>query len=297
MQELYVKTIASKLGLHLWQVENCINLFEDGATIPFISRYRKERTGGLDEVAIAEIRHYSELYTLMHKRKESVIETIEKSGSLTPELRKKIENCVDAQELEDIYLPYRPKRRTKATIAKEAGLEPLADKIFNLALTDPYQEARKYTSDKVESVEDALSGARDIIAERISETATFRDTLRGIFRTRRIASKATKKADSQEGRKYQAYFDCSEPVSKIPPHRLLAMLRAENEGYISLKIDADAEKCCKKLYYDFCQERHYPSAKIAEQLNLAFEDAFKRLLEPSISNEVLNQAKEKADIE
>lgn len=297
MQELYVKTIASKLGLHLWQVENCINLFEDGATIPFISRYRKERTGGLDEVAIAEIRHYSELYTLMQKRKESVIETIEKAGALTPELKTKIENCVEAQELEDIYLPYRPKRRTKATIAKEAGLEPLADKIFNLALTDPYQEACKYTSDKVESVEDALSGARDIIAERISETASFRDTLRGIFRTRRIASKATKKADSQEGRKYQAYFDCSEPVSKIPPHRLLAMLRAENEGYISLKIDADAEKCCKKLYYDFCQERHYPSAKIAEQLNLAFEDAFKRLLEPSISNEVLKQAKEKADIE
>ena len=117
MQELYVKTIASKLGLHLWQVENCINLFEDGATIPFISRYRKERTGGLDEVAIAEIRHYSELYTLMQKRKESVIETIEKAGALTPELKTKIENCVEAQELEDIYLPFRPKRRTRATIA------------------------------------------------------------------------------------------------------------------------------------------------------------------------------------
>lgn len=297
MQELYIKTIAAKLGLQVWQVENCITLFEDGATIPFISRYRKERTGGLDEVAIAQIKHYTELYTLMHKRKESVIETIEKAGALTPELKNRIGQCIEAQELEDIYLPFRPKRRTRATIAREAGLEPLADKMFNVTVSDPSVEARKYTGEKVATVEEALAGARDIVAERLSETANVRETLRSIFRTRRIATKATKKADSPEGKKYQAYFDCSEPVSKIPPHRLLAMLRAENEGFISLKIDADAEKCCKKLYYDFCQERHYPSAKLADQLNQAFDDAYKRLLEPSISNEILKEAKEKADVE
>ena len=162
-------------------MENCISLFADGATIPFISRYRKERTGGLDEVAIAEIRHWSDVYTEMEKRKSTVLETIEAAGALTDELKKRIEACVESRELEDIYLPYKPKRRTRATVAKEAGLQPLADKMFEVRLVDPAVEAKKYVGDKVASVEDALAGARDIIAERLSETASVRETVRQIL--------------------------------------------------------------------------------------------------------------------
>jgi uncharacterized protein len=233
----------------------------------------------------------------MDRRKVTVLETIEQAGALTADLRKRIEDCVESRELEDIYLPFKPKRRTRATAAKEAGLEPLADKMYNVALVDPVQEARKYVGDKVASVEDALAGARDIIAERLSETASVRETLRQIFRTRRIATKATKKASGQEAMKYRSYFDYSESLERIAPHRLLAILRAEEEGFISVKIDVDPEKCGKKIYYDFCQERKYPAAPLAEQMHMAFDDSFKRLLEPSISNEVIKEAKEKADIE
>ena len=280
-----------------WQVENCAGLFEEGATIPFISRYRKERTGGLDEVAVAEVKHWADVFAEMEKRKQTVLETIEQAGALTSDLRKRIEECVESRELEDIYLPFKPKRRTRATAAKEAGLEPLADKMYNVALVDPVQEARKYVGSKVASVEDALAGARDIIAERLSETASVRETLRQIFRTRRIVTKATKKAVGQEAMKYRSYFDYSESLERIAPHRLLAILRAEEEGFISVKIDADPERCGKKIYYDFCQERRYPAAPLAEQMHMAFDDSFKRLLEPSISNEVIKEAKEKADLE
>lgn len=274
-----------------------MSLFEDGSTIPFISRYRKERTGGLDEVAVAEVRHWSDVFSEMEKRKATVLETITQAGALTDQLRERIEMCVESRELEDIYLPFKPKRRTRATMAKEAGLEPLADRMYDVAVADPASEARKYIGAKVKTVEDALAGARDIIAERLSEMATVRDTLRQIFKTRRIVTKATKKAVGQDAMKYRSYFDYSESLERIAPHRLLALLRAEEEGFISLKIDADPEKCGKKLYYDFCQERRYPAAPLAEQIHLAFDDAFKRLLEPSISNEVIRDAKEKADIE
>ena len=297
MKDIYVRYIAQRLEVKVWQVENCVGLFEEGATIPFISRYRKERTGGLDEVAVAEIRHWNDVFVEMDKRKETILETIAQAGAMTEELRSRIENSVDARELEDIYLPYKPKRRTRATVAKEAGLEPLADKMFNVALADPVPEARKYLGPKVASVEDALAGARDIIAERLSETASVRETLRQIFRTRRIVTKATKKATGPEAMKYKAYFDSSESIDRIAPHRLLAILRAEEEGFINIKIDADPERCGKKIYYDFCQERRYPAAPLAEQIHMAFDDAFKRLLEPSISNEVIKEAKEKADIE
>ncbi|MBE6216337.1 MAG: RNA-binding transcriptional accessory protein [Bacteroidales bacterium] len=297
MKNIYIKSIASRLQIKDWQVENCVSLFEDGATIPFISRYRKERTGGLDEVAIAEVRHWTDVFAEMEKRKATVIETIGQAGALTDDLRKRIEDCVESRELEDIYLPYKPKRRTRATAAKEAGLEPLADKMYDVSIADPVAEARKYVGDKVATVEDALAGARDIIAERLSETASVRETLRQIFRTRRIVTKATKKATGQDAMKYRTYFDYSESLERIAPHRLLAILRAEEEGFISVKIDADAEKCGKKIYYDFCQERRYPASALAEQMHMAFEDSFKRLLEPSISNEVIRDAKEKADIE
>ena len=280
-----------------WQVENCVKLFEEGATIPFISRYRKERTGGLDEVAVAEVRHWHDVFSEMEKRKATILETISEAGALTQELRSRIENSVESRELEDLYLPFRPKRRTRATVAKEAGLEPLADKMYSVSVADPVREAKAFINDKVKTVEEALAGARDIIAERLSETASVRETLRQIFKTRRIMTKATKKATGSDAQKYKIYFDYSESLDRIAPHRLLAILRAEEEGYINVKIDADPEKCGKKLYYDFCQERRYPGNALAEQIHAAFDDSFKRLLEPSISNEVIKEAKEKADVE
>lgn len=297
MKNIYISNIAKRVGVKDWQVENCAALFEEGATIPFISRYRKERTGGLDDVAVAEVRHWLDVFAEMEKRKDTVLETISQAGALTADLRKKIENCVESRELEDLYLPFKPKRRTRATAAKELGLEPLADKMYSVSVVDPVREAKAFVNDKVKTTDEALAGARDIIAERLSETASVRETLRQIFKTRHIVAKVTKKATGPEAQKYKSYFDHSESLDRIPPHRLLAILRAEEEGYISLKIDADPEKCGKKLYYDFCQERRYPGPALAEQMHAAFDDAYKRLLEPSISNEVIKEAKEKADIE
>ena len=297
MKSIYISNIAKRVGVKDWQVENCAALFEEGATIPFISRYRKERTGGLDDVAVAEVRHWLDVFAEMEKRKDTVLETISQAGALTSALRSKIENCVESRELEDLYLPFKPKRRTRATAAKELGLEPLADKMYSVSVVDPVREAKAFVNDKVKTTDEALAGARDIIAERLSETASVRETLRQIFKTRHIVAKVTKKATGPEAQKYKSYFDHSESLDRIPPHRLLAILRAEEEGYISLKIDADPEKCGKKLYYDFCQERRYPGPALAEQMHAAFDDAYKRLLEPSISNEVIKEAKEKADIE
>ena len=297
MKQIYIDSIAERLQVKDWQGENCVKLFEEGATIPFISRYRKERTGGLDEVAVAEVRHWHDVFSEMEKRKATILETISEAGALTQELRSRIENSVESRELEDLYLPFRPKRRTRATVAKEAGLEPLADKMYSVSVADPVREAKAFINDKVKTVEEALAGARDIIAERLSETASVRETLRQIFKTRRIMTKATKKATGSDAQKYKIYFDYSESLDRIAPHRLLAILRAEEEGYINVKIDADPEKCGKKLYYDFCQERRYPGNALAEQIHAAFDDSFKRLLEPSISNEVIKEAKEKADVE
>ena len=298
MKTIYIHEIARKLGVKDWQVENCVSLFEEGATIPFISRYRKEKTGGLDDAAVAEIKHWNEVFTEMEKRKTGILSTIEEQGKLSDELKAKIENCLVASELEDLYLPFRPKRRTRATVAKEKGLEPLADKMWGVQVQDPEFEARKYLNDKVSDVEEALAGARDILAERFSESAPVRESLRQIFRTRRVESKATKAAaDNPDASKYRAYFNFSMPLQRIPSHNLLAILRAEKEGFLSVGLDADPQKCGNKMYYDFCQERRYPGPKLAEQIRLAVDDSFKRLLEPSISNEVIKEAKEKADIE
>ena len=298
MKDIYVNHIAQQMQVKAWQIENCALMFEQGDTIPFISRYRKERTGGLDDASIAEIKHWVDLYQDMEKRKATILETIESQDKLTKELKDVIEKCVIPAELEDLYLPYRPKRRTRATVAKEAGLEPLADIMYAVRTRNPQAEALKYVGDKVPGVEEALAGARDIIAERLSETASVRDTLRGIFRARRIVAKATKAAlDNPEAAKYRSYFNFSMPLARIPAHNLLAILRANSEGFLSVTLDTDAEKCSKKLYYDFCQEHSYPSEALAEQIRMAVEDSFKRLLEPSITNEVIKEAKEKADIE
>ncbi|MDO5322178.1 MAG: Tex family protein [Bacteroidia bacterium] len=298
MKELYINYIADRLQLKSWQVENCADMFEDGDTIPFISRYRKEKTGGMDDAEVAEIKHWIDVFAEMEKRKETVVKTISEAGALSDELKGKIESCVSATELEDIYLPFKPKRRTRATIARELGLEPLADVMWNVRSRDIIASAKPFVKGKVASIDDALAGARDIVAERLSETAGIRENLRTIFRQRRIVSTVTKAGkESQDADKYRSYFNFSMPLNRIPSHNLLAILRAEKEGFLSTGIDADPEKCGSKIYYDFCQEHSYPSGELCNQIKEAVADAFKRLLEPSISGEVIREAKEKADIE
>ncbi|MBR5906590.1 MAG: RNA-binding transcriptional accessory protein [Bacteroidales bacterium] len=297
MKELYIKQIAADLGLKAWQIENCADMFADGDTIPFISRYRKEKTGGMDDATVAEVKHWIDVYDEMEKRKATILKTIEEAGALDDSLRKRIEECVSATELEDIYLPWRPKRRTRATVAKEMGLEPLANLMWNLKTRDPRASA-KANMGKAEDVDQALAGARDIIAERLSETAEIRQNLRSIFRVRRLESKATKAAkDNPDAAKYRSYFDFKMPLDRMPSHNLLAILRAENEGFLSVSLDTDAEKCGNKVYYDFCQAQGYPGGALADQIKEAVADSFKRLLEPSISGEVIREAKERADIE
>ncbi len=298
MKEIYIKQIARTLGVHAWQVENCAELFAEGCTIPFISRYRKERTGGLNDIDVAEIKHWTEVFAEMEKRKETILGTIAEQDKLTPELRDKIENCLSSTELEDLYLPYRPKRKTRASVAIAKGLEPLADLLWSGKSRQPEKDAEKYVRGEVASVEEALAGARDIIAERLSETAAVRENLRGIFRTRRICSKVTKAGkESPEGAKYRSYFNSSHPIAKIPSYNLLALLRAENEGFLKLDLDADPEKCGNKIYYDYCQAQGYPAPESGREIRLAVDDAYKRLLEPSITNEVLKEAKQKADVD
>lgn len=296
MKEIYTKYIASVLNVRDWQVENCALMFEEGNTIPFISRYRKEKTGGLDDASVAEIKHWVDVFAEMEKRKATVIQSIEAQGKLSDELRRTIENCVSVTELEDIYLPYRPKRRTRATAAREAGLEPLADSLMNTKVPDPEREAGKYVGEKVADVEAALSGARDIIAERLSESVQIRETLRGMFRNRRFVSRQTRQAkDNPEASRFRTYFDFSMPVRNIPSHNMLGMLRAENEGFVNISVDVLPEKCTNKIYYDWCQEHGYPPARQADQIRASIDDSYKRLLEPSILNEIIKEAKQKAD--
>ena len=304
MKQLYINTIAASLELKAWQVENCADMFAEGGTIPFISRYRKEKTGGMDDATLAEVKHMLDVFDEMEKRKETILKTIEEAGALTPDLRERIENCVNSTELEDIYLPWRPKRRTRATVAKEMGLEPLADLMWNLKTRDPLQSARAYVKGVLkggkgaDDPEKALAGARDIIAERLSETAAIRQDLRSSFRLRRLESKAARGAkDNPDAAKYRSYFDFKMPLDRMPSHNLLAILRAENEGFLTIGLDTDAEKCGKKIYYDFCQAQGYPGGALADQIREAVDDAFKRLLEPSITGEVIREAKERADVE
>ena len=298
MKEIYVKHIAQLAAVQPWQVENCAELLDDGCTIPFISRYRKERTGGLTDVEVALIKHWADVFTEMDKRKFTILSTIAEQGKLTPELRSRIEDCVVSAQLEDLYLPYRPKRKTRATEAVAKGLEPLANLLWEGRCARPREEAARYVKGAVKDVDEALQGARDILAERLSETAAVRENLRGIYRTRRVVSKVTKAGESSpDAAKYRSYFAYSQPLARIPSHNLLAMLRAEKEGFVRVSIDADPDKCGNKIYYDYCQEKGYPSQESAVQIREAVDDAFKRLLDASITGEVLREAKEKADLE
>ena len=307
MKELYVNHIAALLEVKPWQVENCADLFADGCTIPFISRYRKERTGGLDDEQVSSIRHWIDVYDAMEKRKELILKTIDEAEALTDDLRSRIEQTVDSKELEDLYLPFRPKRKTRASVAAAKGLKPLADALWAGRTANPAAEAARFVKGEVTSVDDALAGARDIVAERFSETASFRETLRDLFRQRMICSKVTKAGkESEDAGKYRSYFEFGMPVKKIPAHNLLAMLRASEEGFLSVGIDADLDKCARKIYYDYCHTpvegtsgkvRGYPSAAVEKEIKEALEDSLKRLLGPSIENEIIREAKEKADIE
>ncbi|MBO4476066.1 MAG: RNA-binding transcriptional accessory protein [Bacteroidales bacterium] len=306
MKDLYINKIAADLGVKSWQVENCADMFADGGTIPFISRYRKEKTGGMDDATLAEVKHLLDVFDELEKRKATILATIAEAGALTEELRGKIENSVSPTEVEDLYLPWKPRRRTRATVAKELGLEPLADLMWNLRTRDPEASAAAYVHGSpslngkqgAEDVESALAGARDIIAERLSDTAVIRQNLRAVFRARRLEARATRAArDNPDAAKYRSYFDFTMPLDRLPSHNLLAILRAENEGFLSVCLDTDAEKCGKKIYYDFCQAQGYPSGRLADQIREAVDDSFKRLLEPSVSSEVIREAKERADIE
>ena len=299
MKENYVRYIAEKLQVKTWQVENCATMFEDGDTVPFISRYRKEKTGGLDDVEVAQVRHWVDAFAELDKRKETVLSTIEGQGALTEELRKAIEDCLVSSELEDLYLPYRPKRRTRATVAREKGLGPLAEKMATAAIRNPEAEAKKYLTDDVPTVEDALAGARDILAEQVSENMAVRNFMRSELRRKNLAVKATKAAAKDpEAQKYRSWFNYNEDIRRMPAHRLLAILRGESEGYLSTRMVFSMESCVKKAQYEFMKGVDaYFSPELHRQLKLAVEDSLDRLVGPSISTEVIKEYKEKADIE
>ena len=296
-KNIFARLIAQQLNLQERAVNNTLALLDEGCTIPFISRYRKERTGGLDEVQIAAISTQYERFKEIQKRKETVLKTIADLDKLTPELEKRIIDCWDATELEDIYLPYKPKRRTRAQVAREQGLEPLAKILLLQRERDPERAAHSQLSTLHSqlSVEDALKGAQDIIAEMVSEDERSRQQLRNAFRRQAfITSKVVKaKADTDEAAKYSDYFDWEEPLKRCSSHRLLAMRRGESEGILRISISPDDDECIERL------QRHYvygntPCGKLVAE---AVEDGYKRLLKPSIETEFAALSKEKADDE
>jgi protein Tex len=293
MNPQIIELIAQQLGIKNNQVNNTIELLGEGATVPFISRYRKERTGSLDEVQVLQIKELNEKFTELEKRRETILKTIEEQEKLTPGLRERIENCYDSVDLEDIYLPYKPKRRTKATIARERGLKPLAKIIMKQVERDPESRADSFLNDEVLTTEDALSGARDIIAEWISENENARNIVRREFgRNAAITSKVVK-GKEEEAEKYRDYFDWNEPLKKCPSHRLLAIRRGENEGFLRVSVKPDETKSLENLTRFFVKGNNAS----AQQVEMAVKDSYKRLIEPSIETEFAALSKEKADEE
>lgn len=287
--------IARTLGLSERSVANTIELLNEGCTIPFISRYRKEKTGNLDEVKIAEISNLNDKLNELQKRKETILKTIDEQGKLTDELRRKIEDCMESTELEDLYLPYKPKRRTRAQIAREQGLEPLATILMMQREQNPRKAAERFVKGDVKDADSALAGAKDIIAEMVSEDQRSRQQMRNIFnRTAYISSKVVKtKKNDDEAQKYSDYFDWEEPLKRCSSHRLLAMRRGESEGYLRVSITADEDDCKERLHRIFVHG-YSASSKLVEE---AVDDSFKRLLAPSIETEFAASSKEKADEE
>ena len=308
MKNIYIEHIAQLMGVKNWQVENCVEMLSQGDTIPFISRYRKEKSGGLDDAQLSELKHLVEEYDEMEKRKATIIKVIEEAGAMTEERRQSIEQCLDSNTLEDIYLPWKPKRKTRASAARELGLEELAESLWSHKTRNPEHEAQQYLKgspkmksigkEGAESIEAALAGARDIIAERVSEDAEIRSIMRESFKQRRITASLSKSGKGHaDAEKYRSYFSYSFPIARIPSHNLLAILRAESESILSVSLDTDVDKCSAKIYYEWCQKHGYPSYAVAEQIKEAIKDSFKRLIAPSIESEVRKEAKRKADEE
>ena len=290
---LFAKRISDLLNINIKYVDNTLELLDSGCTIPFISRYRKERTGGLDEVQITQIYELNERMKETAKRKETIIKTISEQGKLTPELEKRINECWEPEVLEDIYMPYKPKRRTRAQVARENGLEPLATIIMLQRDSAPETTARRFINENVKSEEDAIKGALDIIAENVSEDERSRSQVRNAFRRGAIiTSKVIKsKTDTDEAAKYSDYFDFSEPLKRCSSHRLLAMRRGEKDGILRVSISADDEECVEKLKRLFVRGYGRCSTLVGE----AVTDSFKRLLKPSIETEFATMSKENAD--
>ena len=292
--EMIVSLIAKKLGLRERQVAGTVNLLKGGATIPFISRYRKETTGGLNEVQIAEINDSCEkLEELVHRR-EYILNTIEEQGKLTPELHQRIAGCWDADQLEDLYLPYKPKRKTRAEAARKKGLQPLADSLLKRPYDNPERTARQFLNDEVPDVEAALSGARDIIAEHVNEDEQARQSVRRSYQLTAVVRSKVVKGKEEEGAKFRDYFDWQEPLRRCSSHRMLAMLRGEAEGVLKVSIlPADDDDCRSRVARRFVR----PGSAAAQLVELAVADAYKRLLRPSIETEFAALGKQKADEE
>ncbi len=293
--KIFTKLISTELHLQEHAVENTLKLLDEGCTIPFISRYRKERTGGLDEVQITAISNRLEQLQEIAKRKDTVVKTITEQGKMTPELEKRIDDCWESTILEDIYLPYKPKRRTRAQVAREQGLEPLAQLLLLQREQDPKRAAQRFVVGDVSDVAAALKGAQDIIAEQVSEDERSRNQVRSAFRREAfIESKVVKaKKDSDEAQKYSDYFEWEEPLKRCSSHRLLAMRRGESEGILRVSITIDDEEAVERLQRNYVRGNGACQRLVAE----AVEDGYKRLLLPSIETEFMNLSKQKADEE
>ncbi len=289
----FISIIANQLGIQQKQVIATVKLLNEGSTVPFIARYRKELTNALDEVQIENIRLLNLKFTDLVKRKISIIETIKEQGKLTPLLEKSIQDCWDLNLLEDIYLPYKPKRKTKASIAREKGLEPLAIWLLKENNNSPEIEASRYLKNGVTNEEEALQGARDIIAEMVNEDSKARNTIRNQFEKHAVVYTKVAKGKETEGIKYQDYFKYDEPLNRCPSHRLLAVFRGEEEGFLKLSIEPDEEIAIQRLEYIFVKRNNDSSY----QIELAIKDSYKRLLSPSMETEFRNLAKSKADEE
>lgn len=292
--EQYISIIEKALDLASWQVRNTLKLLEGGATIPFISRYRKEATGGLDEVKIADISNWLDKLKDISKRKDTILSTIEEQGKLTEELKLRIENCWDSTELEDIYLPYKPKRKTRAEAARQKGLEPLAVMLMMQREMHLEQKLAAFVKGEVNSEDEALKGARDIIAEQVNEDEQARNIVRMQFARNAVITSRLVKGKDEEAVKYRDYFDFSEPLKRCSSHRLLAIRRGESEGFLKVSIaPADDEEATMRLERRFVHARN----ECACQVSMAIEDAYKRLLKPSIETEFASSSKQKADEE
>lgn len=284
-------SISQSLGLPLRSVENTIRLLEEGATIPFISRYRKEVTGGLDEVQIARIGEMKEKQMELDKRKEYILKSISEQEKLTPELEMEIRRCLDSTHLEDLYLPYKPKRQTRAEIARKKGLEGLASWLMSQQQRPVEPEAERYISDEVGNTAEALKGARDIIAEWINEDSEARQIVRQIFTHEAMINSKVVKGKEQEGEKFSDYFDFTAPILRLPSHRLLAIRRGEKEGFLRVSISPDDEHCFRRLERKLVKN----NSEAADHVIEAMKDGYKRLLKPSIETEFANLAREKAE--